>query len=72
MGPDGGRPPQLVRIVRRSGELYVVYHGSIIPAGGGHASSRWYVEPWPVPLGYTPGESYATAEEAERSIRGDA
>lgn len=63
------RSRRAYRIECDGGHRYVIYNTAGVDSPLDHVPNKWYVLPYPIPLGVWVGESFDSAEDAERSVR---
>jgi len=63
------RPCSAYRVEGSCGRSYVVYNAAEVGNPVDHVPDKWYVHPYPIPLGLRAGEPFDTAEDAERSVQ---
>ncbi len=70
MPPPVTRPSSRVfKITRGDGCRFVIYNAAEIGNPFDHAPDKWYVRPYPGPLGLRVGPAFESADEAEAAAR---
>ena len=64
-----GRSSRVYRIDCEGGRRYLVYNASEVGNPPDHVPDKWYILPYPLPIGLEAGEPFETAEEAEGAAR---
>ena len=63
------RPRWIYTIECSAGTRYVIYNAAALGNPADYVPDKWYARPFPVGIGFEPGEAFDTAEQAESYVR---